>query len=342
MRVAHLHLTKPIHWLVSSSDRVLAPLGYLPGWSVIHPLVHAPTPMESDEPILQLPTGDGRTTVSRHAMHCVVPELENRHPRHDDAFENARKLLTRLRYVSRQATLPGEFDISMFHISEEVQLPKIEFEKPYFGTVHRGDSAFVPTCLTMELVVKAGELPVDFEPPVFEGILLDAMRAVNQYDFRAAVLYGAMAVEVMAGTILDNAYQRLLVVNPAPQHLRVVNAEGGKSRNLREDPIFVYLRRQGKFLESLHELPLYVLRKSLKFDDPTTFEQARKLYQTRNSLAHRGEPCGTNEQFSTDFEGAIDALNCAVKVFEWFGVGDNWHIPFREMVDEWRRRRAGR
>jgi hypothetical protein len=151
-----------------------------------------------------------------------------------------------------------------------------------------------------------------------------------------------MAVEVMVGTVLDDEYDRLLATAPVPQHFRVVDVQEGKSKGLREDPIYAYLRRQGKFLESLHELPLYVLRNSLKLEDPETFEQARKLYQTRNSLAHRGEPCGTKEQFSADIEGAIDALECAVKVFEWFGVGGNWHVPFREAVAEWRQRTASR
>jgi hypothetical protein len=196
--------------------------------------------------------------------------------------------------------------------------------------------------LTMALVVEAGELPADFEPPVFEGVLLDAMRAVKQHDYRAAVLYGAMAVEVMVGTVLDDEYEKLLAATPVPQDFRVVDVQEGKSKGLREDPIYAYLRRQGKFLESLHELPLYVLRKSLKLDDPETFEQARKLYQTRNSLAHRGEACGTKEQFPADIEGAIDALTCAVRVFEWFGVGGNWHVPFQEAVARWRRRKANR
>jgi len=335
MLIAHLYLTKPIHWLVSSSDCTLAPLQCFPGWSVIHPLIHDLTPMEREERVNQFPTGDGRTTVSRHALNCVVPGLEE-----EDNFEKMKNLLTRLRYVSRQATLPGEHEYVTFYVSEVTQLPTVEFEEPYFGKVHFGDSAFLPTALTMELVVKAGELPADFEPPVFEGVLLDAMRAIKQHDYRAAVLYAAMAVEVMVGTVLDDEYKKLLATAPAPQHFRVVEVQDVKSKGSSEDPIYTYLRRQGKFLESLHELPLYLLRKSLKLDDPETYEQARKLYQTRNSLAHRGEPCGTKEQFSADMDGATDALTCAVKVFEWFGVGGKWHVPFQEAVAEWRRRTA--
>lgn len=334
MVVAHLHLSKPIHWLVSSSDRMLAPLQCFQGWSVVHPLIRNLTPEERHERIRQFPTGDGRTTVSRHALHCVVPD--DAVSRHRDTFENMKKLLTRLRYASRQATLP-EHDYVSFHTSQIRQLPTVEFQEPYFGEVHFGDSAFLPTALTMELVVKAGELPADFEPPVFEGVLLDAMRAIKQHDYRAAVLYGAMAVEVMVGTVLDDEYEKLLATTPVPQKFRMVDVQEAKSKGSREDPIYAYLRRQGKFLESLHELPLYLLGKSLKLDDAETFEQARKLFQTRNSLAHRGEPCGTKEQFSADIEGAIDALTCAVKVFEWFGVGGNWHVPFGEMVAEWRR-----
>jgi hypothetical protein len=103
-----------------------------------------------------------------------VPEAEARDSHH--ISEKMRSnLLTRLRHVSRQATLPGQHDFGCFFISEVRQLPTVEFDEPYFGEVHFGDSAFLPTALTMELVVKAGELPAAFEPPVFEGVLLDAM-----------------------------------------------------------------------------------------------------------------------------------------------------------------------
>src|SRR5262245_66040061 len=107
MLVAHLHLRKPILWLVSPSDLLLAPLGCFPGWYVVHPLVHNLTPMERDQRILQIPTGEGRTTVSRHALHCVVPDAEDSESHRDDILEKVKNLLVRLRYVSRQATLPG-------------------------------------------------------------------------------------------------------------------------------------------------------------------------------------------------------------------------------------------
>src|SRR6266851_315856 len=152
MLVAHFHLTKPILWLVSPSDPVLAPLRYLAGWSVVHPLIRL-TPEERDEPVRQLPTGEGRTTVSRHALHCVVPEVQDASSLHRDIFEKMRNLLPRLRYVSRQATLPGENDFASFRASEVRQLPTVEFQEPYFGEVHFGDSADLPTALTMELVV---------------------------------------------------------------------------------------------------------------------------------------------------------------------------------------------
>jgi hypothetical protein len=88
----------------------------------------------------------------------------------------------------------------------------------------------------------------------------------------------------------------------------------------------------------LHELPLYVFQKSLKQDLPEVYQQARKLYQTRNSLAHCGESAKDRDLLPIDIFGAIDAMKCATAVFAWFGAPGKWSIPFEKSVDEWRSR----
>jgi hypothetical protein len=289
-------------------------------------------------PIRQFPTGDGRTTVSRALLHCVVPERATEADRDTGVLDAMKSLLKRLRHVSRQATFPRGDDMVFFNCVEVGELPKVEFEKPYYGEVHRSDNSFVETALTMDLVERAGELPVTFEAPVYEGILLDAFRAVKDNDFRSALLYSALAIEAMAGELIDAEHAKLLAATPPLPHVRAVESQEGRSKGGLEDPVFKWMRKSGRFAELLHELPLYVCRKSLKQDLPEVYQQARKLYQTRNSLAHRGETAKDKELFPIDIFGAVDALKCVREVFAWFGVPGMWSIPFENSVDEWRSR----
>jgi hypothetical protein len=340
MHIAHFMLSREIHWLASSSDPLLAPLEYLPGWSIVHPLTRGLTSIDEHardlRRILELPTGDGRVTVSTPFLHCVVPDEVGDHT--GEPLKQLKGLLTRLRHVSRQATLPRGESIASFHCSELDELPKVKFPEPYFGKVGYGDSSFLPTTLTMELAIKAGQLPPDFEPPVQEGILLDAMKAMKEYDFRAAMLYTAIAVEVLVGTVLDEEHDKLLRSTPPPAQIRVVESQEGRTKGSLEDPVYDCIRNRAKFTEYLHELPLYVLKRSLKLERPELFSQAHKLYQTRNSLAHRGEPCGGKDQFPVDAYGVIDALKCAIEIFAWFGVPGEWSIPFEQGIEQYRRK----
>src|SRR5258708_37649949 len=110
----------------------------------------------------------------------------------------------------------------------------------------------------MEMVVKAGELPTDFEPPVYEGVLLDAFKAAKDNDFRSALFYSALAIEALVGTVIEEEHQKLLGATPVPPHIRAVEIQEGNTRGELEDPVYKYLRKTGRFPELLHELPLYV------------------------------------------------------------------------------------
>jgi hypothetical protein len=252
------------------------------------------------------------------------------------------RLLVHLRHVSRQSTLPRCDDVEGFFFKDLKELPQIEFPQPYLGRMRFGP-AFVDlldVALTMDLVGKAGELPKDFEPPVYEGLLLDAIKASKERDFRSAIFYSAIAIETLAGTCIEEEHQRLLGETPAPAHIRAVECQEGKKGKF-EDPVYKYLRDTGRFPNLLHELPLYVMKKSLKLEAPEVYNQARKLYQTRNSLAHRGEPKKHNALLPVGVSGAVAALECASQVFAWFGVPGKWSIPFARAWKEWGAQNAG-
>src|SRR5262249_23974266 len=159
---------------------------------------------------------------------CVVSDAESLEEANSRVFEEMKRLLVRLRHVSRQASLPRGDDFAFFVCADVSELPQVEFGEPYFGQAEFGDQSLVETSLTMETVVAAGELPTDFEPPVYEGILLDAFKAVKDNDFRTALLYGALAIEALAGTVLEVEHQTLLTAIPVPPHIRAVESQEGK------------------------------------------------------------------------------------------------------------------
>jgi hypothetical protein len=232
--------------------------------------------------------------------------------------------------------MPRGDDFGGIFFRDLEELPQTQIPEPYYGEVYF-DSSLLQEALTMDQVVAAGDLPIDFEPPVYEGLLLDAIRAARDNDFRAAILYSALGIETLAGTRLDEELQKFLAATPPPPHIRAAESQDGRKKGDLEDPVYKHLRSAGRFPNLLHELPLYVLQKSLKLEVPEAYKQARRLYQTRNSLAHRGEPAKDKDFLPIDVHGAVDAIKCANEVFAWFGARGNWPIPFAEQLERWLR-----
>src|SRR5438309_962619 len=99
----------------------------------------------------------------------------------------------------------------------------------------------------MDAVREGGELPLDFNPPVYDTLLLDAMKLSLQGDPRSAILYAAIAVESMATSVIGEEYERLLQTHPAPDYIRVIKVAIGGGRRQRLDPIYRSLTTRSRF-----------------------------------------------------------------------------------------------
>jgi hypothetical protein len=95
--------------------------------------------MDRHDKCMAFPTGDGRLTISLRWLHCVVPDGKDQF---ELVHECLKGILTRLRHVSRQATLPTASNLASVHFSDVNELPAPEFGEPYFGNVWHGDSPF--------------------------------------------------------------------------------------------------------------------------------------------------------------------------------------------------------
>jgi hypothetical protein len=96
-----------------------------------------------------------------------------------------------------------------------------------------------------------------------------------------------MSAEVAFGSVIDEAYEQIIVSgNDARFRTILLQQAGGKS--VMKDPIYEKLRGRSDFNVLIHELPLYILGRSLLKEDELLYQSAKRLYLTRNKLAHLG------------------------------------------------------
>jgi len=90
---------------------------------------------------------------------------------------------------------------------------------------------------------------------------------------------------------------------------------------VRKDPVYALLAKGDNFACLLHEVPLYLFRRSLLQENQELYRRAVSLYRTRNRLSHGRlvEP-GEEDLLLVNRDGAFRSLAVAVEVFQWFGM----------------------
>jgi hypothetical protein len=176
---------------------------------------------------------------------------------------------------------------------------------------------WIPTAVTQQHLDQLAALSADFSPPASVMVMLDALQALLDQDFRKALLYGAIAIESLASTRLSEEYERVKAAAPDAR-FRVIDIPIAGGRVARKDPIYENLG-EDNFLRMLHERPLYLFHRSLMVEDAATFTNAQKLRNTRNKLAHIGEVPADAEAFELSEKGAKAGLATAVAVLQWWG-----------------------
>ena len=230
-------------------------------------------------------------------------------PRHPQ--ELLVRLAQRLRFVTGQVSVPRTFVAWSYADPEcpEWPLPTPRASRSMLNPLHFGAP------LTAELCREAGRA-LDV-PPAFL-FLADAVEAGNEQDHTRAVLYSALAAE-MASFMRVDELSALALAAGEDTRFRVTQA-GGATR----DEVLDSLRRAAKNKADLllHEIPLYLSRRSLMRDDPVLWEDWTRLRNTRNRLAHQGsvDANGDGRLVPLTSEGAGSALETAVRIFEWWGL----------------------
>ncbi|MEA5452471.1 hypothetical protein VB780_28110 [Leptolyngbya sp. CCNP1308] len=236
-----------------------------------------------------------------------------------------------LRQASKQVTIPTSF--SVIAKGELIELPELNFTEA--KTLEVSIPRYtLETAVTWNNLVDAD---LDFlisKNFVYERLLLDAIHAYKDKDYRRSLLYTAISVETLAATKLDEAYDLIIQNGDIDNVLRLVSLSRKGGILITKDPVYELLRSRSKFLELLHEISLYVFGKSLLVDNEVLYQKASKLYKTRNKIAHLGEPhAGNQTTFAMSEEDALEAIECAISIFQWFEVSTQFPIPRLSFVN---------
>jgi hypothetical protein len=348
MKIYGAFLTGRIYWKIHRDDPVTHSLQSLPGWFLINPLSYPqielqykigakPIMVINDTAIIQsdgimLGTNLKQFDISSIPFPIEPPQITKLDPHNpeNDIFDITatyiEHLAASLRQSSKQVTVPIIFTHG-FH-GEIQEFPESSY--PEFDT----NSGFGlqqylwDTAVTWKDINDADVNLINQKPPVYERLMLDAIHAFRDKDYRRSLLYAAIAVETALATKLDETYELVIQVGDSKGTLRVISISQSAGTPVVKDPVYEFLFDKSRFAERLHEVSLYLTGKSLLLDDEALYQKTIKLYRTRNKIAHLGEPPTSGQStFGMNEKDSLEVIKIAIKVFEWLGVQTKIHLP---------------
>jgi len=331
-------------WNIHKNDPVTHAIQSLPGWFFINPLVY----LEFHEPFRAEHTIskpyisailDNQAIISTDRLMFLIQDEILPENIISEAGSEISRLLANLRYISKQFYLRTEVRaVSIVSQEKEIsQLPRLRF--PMISRHHSKvfmRQYLVDTAITWKHLEIASTIPSNFTSPIFDIILLDAINARADGDYRKTILYSAMSVEIIAATKLDEAYDAIIQQGDDRADLRMISIPQAGGQTSVKDPVYDYLSNKSDFAQLLHERPLYLLKRSLCVDNQQLYQTALKLYRSRNKIVHRGEPPGGEQMsyFGINQPDALTAIECAIEIFKWFGEPDKYVAPRVEFYYE--------
>ncbi|NQU25431.1 MAG: hypothetical protein HQ567_29450 [Candidatus Nealsonbacteria bacterium] len=324
-----------ICWRLSPTTAVSSPIPAVGGWSIASPLA-----IDRDGPLALrhlMSFADGTVLFTTTRLVFVADDDAQNLVQDDGKFPRTLpQYLNALRVVSGQPGLPRSIT-ALTGIVKTNQL-KPPTEIPPANTKGFVRRYIADSALTLDHLDDASDAVINDVVPVHGELINDAAESIIRSNFRSAIIFSAAAVEACAGNVLDREYDRLVgQLLPSTDHRRIT-IQVNQQESVDKDPIYLALRNGtgdggSRFLTLLHESPLYLLRRSLKVDEPETYRQAHSLYRTRNSLAHTGTTDAEKSGLlDVNYKGAIMALTTANSILNWFGEKGTC-VPNDDMVE---------
>jgi hypothetical protein len=341
MRLAFFSFADRIAWRLCGDGPTLFPLPGTSDWSLVNPLLYPQLPIPSFEHNPVIPVALGKYFwLNSEIVFSSNGEQVIQDPEPDKSkFENlvpiVGDLLVRLRHASGQATLPRLESFISGGKTNIDELPSLSTDSSWPDGLSPShfQKYLWSTAVTAERIAAATALGPKFIPPTHEALFLDAVVAFRGNDYRRAILYATISTEVAFGTVIDGTYDRVLAAQD-DERFRVIALVQAGGVAVRKDPIYERLRHRSDFNVLLHELSLYVLRRSLLAEDQALYADAKRLYSTRNQLVHSGGLVEneTNPPLRLDSGGAMTALQTATALFSWLKLKGDFPLPDGEFV----------
>jgi Apea-like HEPN len=308
MHIIEAHLSGPIEWRIHRDDPLFITLQSLAGWSLINPLLY-PELVSSMHviPYWTIALHKDAVLLKTNAMLFTFPGTN------DEAFKALSfyfpDFLSHLRLVSKQMDL-ARIQYGGGPITPgEKTLPELRFPDPAPDSSMWIQNCRLQSAIMKDHIEQADRNIVNGYFPIPRMVLLDAVLAFLDRDDRRALLYAAMAVEILAEKKIDEA--------------GIANRRGRPGESTIE--------------KRLHRQAREAFGRSLKVENPTLYQQAEKLYHTRNKIVHEGVIPKTDVFFQIDnIESRMAgnevcaALLCACDIFAWLGEKDDY-MPERGM-----------
>jgi len=114
----------------------------------------------------------------------------------DDIIEKIGIFLSKIRHISKQWDIAESGDaILMSQILKKIKISRLAF--PQRKEISRGIlmGRFVDSAVTWENVKQCCEMSKQWKPFLYDTILLDAIKAMYESDYRKSILYFAIAIE---------------------------------------------------------------------------------------------------------------------------------------------------
>lgn len=156
------------------------------------------------------------------------------------------------------------------------------------------------------------------EIPIYEEILLDAHKSMLENEYNQVILFSVIAIESLLAHKYSDSYEFEKSRKIKRKDLRLIKNHD----ETYNDPILKSLLNGTDFKKLLHEIPLYLYKKSILCDNQSLYNNLLKLYTTRNKIVHWGGPLeiDNSKMFDVNEESAKIAIKSANEVFNWIGI----------------------
>ena len=339
MKLLSIVLGRSITWRIHPNDPILFKLDCLPGWSLVNPLLN--------EGVLRA-ASDHSTEMKTKAT-FVVGELAYLNStgfylalendiHYDWSAENAfdlwdkrlYMLLKYLRYASKQVTLSS--NIMSFGPIDINEVPLLEF--PDKGKECATQAWHIKTAIGKDDIELVSGKSLVEPPPAYDGMLLDAIQALMNEDYRTAILFSAIAMENLARMKLLASFEVSFDENVLDRALKIelLPATDLQNNITRKSRLANLLIERSRFAELLDPISLILSGRSLLAENKDLYDEACKIYKDRNGIVHKGlTPDNGLTRFAGIYE-AIEAVNCAIQLVEWFGERGGYVNPYDKSI----------